>query len=156
MPSPTISYLICTTALVILIFVMPFFYSMTVEFIQVDMITRELREIADYVSNTIANLYYLVNSTDVHEVSLQKELVYLPSDIENFLYILKISGKNGYASNVTAYLKTRPSVAAVAWLAPGLKIDGARSFVESCGLPVVAGCFRNRDGVFVWIGYGSA
>ncbi|MBS7621406.1 hypothetical protein KEJ32_04770 [Candidatus Bathyarchaeota archaeon] len=154
MPSPTISHLICTTALVVLIFILPLFYNIAVDHVRVDMICRELREIADYVSNTIANLYFLVNSTYVFDVSLQKELVYLPSNIENFIYVLKIGVKDGYASNVTAYLKERPSVEVVAWLIPGLKVDSGKSFVESCGRTVIVGCYRNNSGVFVWIGYG--
>lgn len=153
MPSPTISHLICTTALVILIFILPLFYNIAVEHIRVDMICRELREIADYVSNTIANLYFLVNSTDVFDVSMQKELVYLPSNVENFIYVLRIGEKDGYALNVTAYLKERSSVKAVAWLIPGLKADYDRSFIESCGRTVVVGCYRNSLGVFVWVGY---
>jgi hypothetical protein len=154
LPAPAISHLICSTALIILIFVMPFFYVVAVDNIRVDMIRRELREIADYVSNTIANLYFLVNSTEVLNVSLQKELVYLPSNVENFVYVLKIVENNGNALKVTAYLRDRPSIAADAWLAPGLKVDNARSSIVSCGWTVVVGCFRNNRGVYVWIGYG--
>ena len=154
MPAPAISHLICSTALIILIFVMPFFYVVAVDNIRVDMIRRELREIADYVSNTIANLYFLVNSTEVLDVSLQKELVYLPSNVENFVYVLRIVESNGSALKVTAYLRDRPSVAADAWLAPGLKVDNKRSSIVSCGWTVVVGCFRNNRGVYVWIGYG--
>jgi len=154
LPAPAISHLICSTALIILIFVMPFFYAIAVDNIRVNMIRRELREIADYVSNTIANLYFLVNSTEVLNVSLQKELIYLPSNIENFVYVLKIVESNGNALKVTAYLRDKSSIAADAWLAPGLKVDNARSFIVSCGWTVVVGCFRNSTGVYVWICYG--
>ncbi|MEM2103941.1 MAG: hypothetical protein QW717_03520 [Candidatus Bathyarchaeia archaeon] len=155
MPAPAISHLICTSALVMLIFLLPFFYATVIDNIRNDMICRELREIADYVSNTIANLYFLVNSTETLNVALQKELVYLPSNVENFVYILEIAKNGEHASRVVAYLKDKPSVTADAWLAPGLKIDNARNNpIVSCGLTVTAGCQRNVTGVYVWICYG--
>jgi hypothetical protein len=39
---------------------------------------------------------------------MEKELIYLPSSIENLIYVLKIVGSGGSASKVTAYLKERP------------------------------------------------
>ena len=154
MPAPTISHLICSMALVMLIFVMPFFYAIAINNISVNMVQRELKEVADYVSNTLANLYFLVNSTDSHDVYLEKELLYLPSMVENSVYIVnitKIDGSGGNASKITAYLKDRSSVAADAWLAPGLKPSPACHSIESGGRTVVAGCSRNGT---VWIKYG--
>lgn len=153
MPAPTISHLICTSALVMLIFVMPFFYAIVVNNIRVDMARRELKEIADYVSNTLANLYFLVNSTDYLDVSLDKELIYLPSTVENSIYIVKIDGSDGNASKITACLKDRSSVVADAWLVPGLNMK-VKNSIESGGGTVVAGCSRNSTGVYVWIAYG--
>jgi CRISPR/Cas system-associated endonuclease/helicase Cas3 len=152
LPAPTISHVICTTGLVLLIFVMPFFYAIVVNNIDAEMMKRELREIADYVSNTMANLYFLVNSTSYSDVSLEKELVYLPSAVENSLYIVEIVESGGNASKITAYLKNKSSVAVDSWLAPGLKV-GAENYVES-GRTVVAGCGRNGTGVYAWIRYG--
>ena len=136
-----------------LIFVMPFFYAIVVDNIRVDMMRMELKEITDYVSNTLANLYFLVNSTDSLDVSLEKELIYLPSTVENSVYIVNIDGSNGTASKITAYLKDRTSVEVDAWLVPGLKV-GEDYFIESGGRTVVAGCSRNGMGVYVWIRYG--
>ena len=127
---------------------------MVVDNIRWDMIRRELREIADYVSNTIANLYFLVNSTEVVNVALQKELVYMPSTVENFVYVLKIEGSGGNALKVVAYLRDRSSVSSDTWLTPGLKVDATRNFIVSGYWTVVVGCFRNITGVYVWIGYG--
>lgn len=137
-------------ALVMLIFVMPFFYSSVTNNIQANMVQRELQEIADYVSNTLANSYFLVNSTDYLNVNLTKELMYLPSTVENSVYIVEIDGSGGNASRITAYLRDKPSVAADAWLATGLKI-GAPSSIESSGRTVIAGCSRNSTGVYVWL-----
>ncbi|MEM3719166.1 MAG: hypothetical protein QXD45_03995 [Candidatus Bathyarchaeia archaeon] len=131
---------------------MPFFYAMVVDNIKTDMIRRELKEIADYVSNTLANLYFLVNSTDYFNVQLTKELIYMPSSVENVQFIVKIEGEGGTASNVVAYLKDRPSVLAEAWVAPGLKMS-SKNFVESGRGLVIAGCNRTYDGVFVWVDY---
>lgn len=152
MPAPTISHLICTTALIILIFVMPYFYAMVVDNIRTDMVRRELKEIADYVSNTLANLYFLVNSTDYFNVQLTKELIYMPSTVENAQFIVEIEGADSAATNVIAYLKDRPSVSAKSWFAPGLKMSSKNS-VESGRGVVIAGCNRTYNGVVVWIDY---
>jgi len=154
LPSPTISHLICTSALVMLIFVMPFFYAIALDNIRVDMMRRELKEITDYVSNTLANLYFLVNSTNCLNVTVMKELVYLPSEVENSIYIVKIDRNGGNAMKITAYLKDRSSVAADAWLVPGLKV-GADNSIESGGRTVIASCSRNGTGVYVQIMYGD-
>ncbi|MEM2466100.1 MAG: hypothetical protein QXZ47_02250 [Candidatus Bathyarchaeia archaeon] len=138
-----------------LIFLMPFFYALTVDNLRLDIIRRELREITDYVSNTIANLYFLVNSTETLDVAMRKELIYLPSNVESFVYVLKIGERGGNAINVTAYLRDRPSVSACTWLTPGLKVDTGRNRdVVSGGRIVIVGCRRNIAGVYVWIGYG--
>lgn len=139
-------------ALVMLIFVMPFFYAIVVDNIRADMIRLELKEITDYVSNTLANLYFLVNSTDSSDVSLEKELLYLPYTVENSIYIVKIDGSGGNASKITACLKDRSWVAVDAWLVPGLKV-GAENSVESGGRTVVSGCSRDDMSVYVWIKY---
>lgn len=144
------SHLICTSALVMLIFLMPFFYANIANDIRVDMVQRELKEVADYVSNTFANLYFLVNSTQCLNVNLTKELMYLPSTVENSLYVVKIDRDGENASRITAYLKDEPSVAADAWLLPGLK-TGEKDSIESGGRMVVVGCNRNWKGVYVWI-----
>lgn len=153
MPAPTISYLICSMALVMLIFVMPFFYAIVINNIRLNMVQKELKEIADYVSNTLANLYFLVNSTDSPNVSLEKELIYLPATVENSIYIVKIDGNGGNATKMSAYLKDGSSVMADAWLAPGLKV-GTQNTIESSGRTALAGCSRNGTGVYVWIRYG--
>jgi len=126
---------------------------MVVDNISVDMMRRELREIADYVSNTLANLYFLVNTTEHRVVSLQKELIYLPSHVENSIFYLKIVNAGGSASKVSAYLKERTTVTGEAWLSPGLK-TGAENTIQSNLGTVVAGCSRNSTGVYVWIRYG--
>jgi len=153
MPAPAVSHLICTTALVMLIFTMPFFYSMIVNNIQADMVRRELKEIADYVSNTLANLYFLVNSTDRRVVSMEKELLFLPAMVENSIFLLKIDGTGGDASRILTYLKGRSFVSAEAWLSPGLKV-GAENTVESGSGTVVVGCSRDATGIYVSIKYG--
>jgi hypothetical protein len=147
LPSPTIGHLICTSALIMLIFVMPTFYATVSNNISLNMARRELKEIADYASNTLSNLYFLVNSTDCLDVSLTKELMYLPSSVENSVYTLEIEED---ASRVTAYLKDRSSIMADAWLVPGLKAS-EKSSIESGDRAVVAGCSRNGTGVYVWI-----
>jgi len=155
MPSPTISHIICTTALVSLIFIMPFYYAIVLDNISMDLARRELKEIAAYVSNTFANLYFLVNSTQFVDVNLTKELTYLPFTVEDSIYVVKIIGSNGNATKIAAYLKERSSIISEAWLAPGLKI-GSNDSVESWRGTIVAGCNRNATGIYIWISYGGS
>jgi predicted polyphosphate/ATP-dependent NAD kinase len=132
---------------------MPFFYANVANSIEAEMKKRELKEIADYVSNTMANLYFLVNSTNYGNISLEKELIYLPSAVENSIYVVEIVESGGNASKITAYLKNKPSIAADSWLIPGLKV-GAENYIESGQRTVVAGCSRNGTDIYVLIKYG--
>ncbi len=150
MPAPTVGHIICTMGLVALIFVMPFFYANVANNLEAEMMKRELKEIADYVSSTIANLYFLVNSTNYGDASLEKELIYLPSDVEGSVYIVEIVDSGGNASRITAYLKNRSSTGADSWLVPGLKMGGYNS-IESDGSTVIAGCNQNGTSFYVWI-----
>jgi hypothetical protein len=136
-----------------LIFTMPFIYAFVVDNIEVEMMKIELKEIADYVSNTIENLYFLVNTTNVDEVALEKELMSLPSAIEAASFVVTIADEGGNATQITAYSTEKPLITVDSWLVPGLKV-GAWKSVES-GRPVVAGCSRNDTGVYAWIRYSS-
>jgi len=150
LPAPTMSHVICTAAILVLIFVMQFFYLYVVNNVQAEMATRELKEIADYVSDTLANLYFLVNSTS-SDVTLVKNLN-LPSVIADSIYIVKIqSDAEGFAQSVYAYLKGKSVQYATAWLLPGLMMDQAYHEVESSDRTVVAGCGRQGANVYVWI-----
>ena len=156
MAAPAISHLIGTTGLIILIFVLPLFYTNVVDSIEVDVIKRELQEIADYTSNTIENLYFLVNSSNSLSVSsLEKELVYLPSTVEDLVYTLEIIPSiNGSSPYVHAELRNDGLVAVDSWLLPGLNVIEDDSIVESGERIVVVGCSRDDEGVNVWIKYG--
>jgi len=158
MPAP-VSHVICTAALVILIFTMQFYYLHVVDNIWVEMVERELKEIADYVSDTLANLYFLANSTK-GDVTLEKTLS-LPSDVRDSTYMVKIekNATTGLAQSIHAYLKGRSGVDATSWILPGL-IPGDPQFnppknetIESGGKTVVAGCRRENADVYVWITY---
>ncbi|MEJ2271504.1 MAG: hypothetical protein P8X91_03255 [Candidatus Bathyarchaeota archaeon] len=153
MAAPAISHLIGTTALITLIFLLPLFYTNVVDNIETDVIERELQEIADYTSNTIENLYFLVNSSkSLHVTSLEKELVYLPSEVENSIYILEIvPGTNVSLPYVHAELKNDNSVAVNSWLIPGLTVVSTNNIIESDQKNVVVGCSRDDNGVNVWI-----
>lgn len=153
MTAPALSHLICTTGLVFLIFLMPVFYSIAVDNVRVDMVRRELKEIADYVSNTLENLYFLVNSTEYTSVSLEKELIYLPSSVENSIFILAIVGSEGKAQKISAHLKDTPLVVSDAWFPSGLNMDARHSLESGSSRVAVAGCSRNATGVYVSIGY---
>jgi len=162
LPASPVSHVVCTAALVILIFTMQFYYLHVVDNIWVEMVERELKEIADYVSDTLANLYFLANSTKT-EVTLIKTLS-LPSDVRDSTYIVKIvkNEATGFAQSIHVYLKGRSGVDATSWILPGLKIDEKEyTPIESGGKTVVAGCSRTvlpqkKPDIYVWIGYKQA
>jgi hypothetical protein len=144
------SHVVCSAALIALIFVSQFFYLQVVTNLQSEMTRRELKEIADHVSDTLANLYLLVNSTD-RDVELEKSLD-LPSEIRDSTYVVAIvSNASGSAQNITTYLKGQPWIKGSSWLLPGLKVDPESEIVESSEKTVVARCRRENTEVLVWI-----
>ncbi len=146
-----ISQLICTVALIALIIVLPAYYSNVKNDIRVSVVKVELQEIADYVSSTLANTYYLVNSTDSNNVNLTKTLVYLPDTVENSFFNVTINGNSANATSVSAYLVDTPSVYSTAWLGTGLKGGGVT--IESGKGTVEAGCYRDSTGTYALLGY---
>lgn len=152
--SVVISQLICTTALIVLIIILPVYYSNIQDNIRVNVMKIELKEIADYVSSTLSNTYFLVNSTNCPNVTLTKTLVYLPKTVENSFFVVQIDKDGAAAASVTVYIKDRPGVYSTAWLSPGLKCGNVNP-VESGKGAVAAGCYRpsNNTGVYVQLGY---
>jgi hypothetical protein len=130
---------------------MPIFYNVVAENIETDVIEVELKEIADYTSNTIENLYFLVNSTNSLDVSLEKELIYLPSNVEHLSYVLEIVELENTTTRVVANLKDNPSVQVYSWLIPGLKVSQNQNRIESSERTVIVGCNQNATGIYVWI-----
>ena len=142
-------------ALIILILVMPVFFGMQQNSFAGEMARIKLTEISDYTSNTLANLYYLANSTNSGELEMTKELLYLPRTVEDSFYFLSITSIDGVnASKVTAYLKDKSWIVGDSWLVPGLKMMN-ESLIEIAGKPVVAGCYRNSTGFYVWLVEGE-
>jgi len=155
LPAPTISHIICISALLILIFVMPFFYFSVVDNINVEMMERELKEVADYVSNSLGNLYLLANSTDC-DILLKKRLD-LPSNIRDSTYYVEIvyNQTDGSAQYVNAYSKDSSGIHADSLILPGPKADNETGcIIESGEKTVIAGCTRNSTGTYVWITKG--
>jgi hypothetical protein len=153
--SPTLSHLICSMGLIFLISAMPFFFVMERNGFSAEMAKRELTEISDYTSNTLANLYFLTNSTNSVELEITKTLLYLPQTVENSIYMLGITSMDGLnASKVTAFLRDKPGVVGDSWLIPGLKVMN-ESLLEIGTKSVIAGCYRNSTGCYVWLGEGE-
>lgn len=139
--------------LVVLILAMPYFYSLERDNIAAGIAKSELSEIADYTSNTLANLYFLANSTNVN-TNLTKQLLYLPLTVQNSFYTLNITSIDGNASKVTASLIDKASISADSWLVPGLKVGSSYSVEISSG-SVIANCYRNNTGFYISLGYGE-
>jgi hypothetical protein len=153
MAAPAISHLIGTIGFIVLIFVLPLFYANIVENVEADVISRELQEIADYTSNTIENLFFLVNSTNSQDLTMEKQLVQLPAYVEDSVYILKLvrNETTGGGLYVQAILKNDNSIGATSWLIPGLTVFADKSVVESTAQNVFVCCSRNETGVYIWI-----
>ncbi len=155
MPAPTMSHLIATSALIMLIFAMQVFYFSVVDNIGEEMIRRELKEIADYISDTIINLYFLVNSTNHSNLTLQKTLN-LPPEIADSSYRIQIlNDTNGFAQNVLAFLDSKSWLNANAWLPPGLTVE-EESIDQQILVnenTVLAGCWQGSGITYVWLAY---
>ena len=152
MPAPTMSHIICSSALIVLILVMPTFYFYVTDNLNVEMMERELKEVADYISNSLGNLYLLANSTNC-DVMLEKRLD-LSSSIRGSTYYVEIvyNRSDGSAQYVKACSKASSGIYADSLILPGPKADNKTGcVVESGAKTVVAGCSRNGTGTYVWI-----
>jgi hypothetical protein len=146
------SHVIFASALITLIFLMQFSFLPIVDNMKTEMIKRELKEITDYVSDTLANLYFLVNSTDYSNVMLEKTLN-LPSYVENSIFIINITLDEGSAQSIYGCIKDNMQIDVSSWILPGLKVEN-QTAIESGGKTVVAGCRRGVDlNVYVWLAY---
>lgn len=154
MAAPTMSYLICSMGLIVLIVAMPFFYAIERDNIAIRIAESELTEIADYTSNTLANLYFLANSTNTADINLTKQLIYLPLTVQGSYYKIVIEAVNGNAQSVNVSLSDKPYISADSWLVPGPKVGSSLS-VESTSEMIIANCFQNSNDFFISIGNGE-
>ena len=153
MPAPTISHLILTGSLIAVVFTVQIFYFYVVDNVWAEMTRRELKELSDYVADTLANLYFLVNGTNTNP-TLTKTLR-LPLDIGGSSYTLEITRDGNYnAQTVKSSLKEKSWLSSTAWLPKGLKVDtGKTQVIESSAKTVVAGCQRVTSNIRIWIAY---
>jgi hypothetical protein len=153
MAAPTLSHLILTGALIVVIFTVQVFYFYVVDNIASEMLRRELRELTDYVADTIANLYLLLNATNTNP-PLEKSLR-LPLDVGGSFYALEITRDAGNnAQTVKGVIQGKSWLNVTSWLPRGLKVDVSRT--QTIGYSVktaVAGCLRSASNVYVWIAY---
>jgi len=153
-PAPTISHVILTAALITVVFTVQVFYFYVVDNVWAEMTRRELRELSDYVADTIANLYFLLNATNTNP-TLTKTLR-LPLDISGSSYTLEITYDQitHDAQTVKSTMKEKSWLSSTAWLPRGLKVDtGKTQIIESSGKTVVSGCQRVASNIRVWIAY---
>jgi hypothetical protein len=153
MAAPTLSTMILTGALIIVIFTVQVFYFRVVDNIWVDMVRRELKEITDYVADTIANLYFLANSTSAS--SLLEKTLSLPLEIEGSRYTIEIMrDQSNYAQMVKAVLLDRSWLNVTSWVPRGLLVNtGKTQIIQSMGRTSLVGCQRVSSNVYVWIAY---
>jgi hypothetical protein len=153
MAAPTIGHIILTGALIAVIFAVQVFYFYVVDDISSEMLRRELKELTDYVADTIANLYLLLNSTNTNP-PLEKSLR-LPVDVSGSFYTLEItSGANNSAENVKGVIQGKSWLNVTSWLPRGLKVDVSKTQIIGYSVKTaVAGCLRVASNVYVWIAY---
>jgi len=158
MPAPTVSHVILTGALILVIFAVQVFYFYVVDNVWAEMVRRELKEITDYVADTVANLYFLANATNTNP-TLEKTLK-LPLEVGGSSYSLQIiTDQNNFAQTVKATLVGKSWLNVNSWLPRGLKVNAGNpppprtETIQSSGRTVVAGCQRISSTVYVWIAY---
>jgi len=152
LPAPTISHVILTGALILLVFTVQLFYFYVVDNIWAEMVSRELRELTDYVSDTLANLYFLVNSTSLD--TTLKKTINLPSRVSSSSYRVEIVTSGTSAQSVRAYLEVKTWIKVTSWLPPGLKVDSqvhVNQVIQSLGGTALVGCTRVSKNVYVWL-----
>jgi hypothetical protein len=136
-----------------IIFAVQVFYFYIVDNISSEMLKRELRELTDYVADTIANLYLLLNATNTNP-PLEKTLR-LPVDIGGSFYTIEVTwDASNNAQNVKGVIQGKSWLNATSWLPRGLKVDVSRT--ETIGDSVktaIVGCLRVDSNVYVWIAY---
>jgi hypothetical protein len=155
--SPTMSYLICSMALIVLILVIPSYFEIQRNSIADEMTRRELTEIADYTSNTLANLFFLAESSQSSDISLSKELLYLPLKVGDSFYRLRIDDE-GNSPKVFAYILDQQSISGQSWIAPGLEVDSATLEINSYELDsqiAVASCKGGPGNFYISLEYGQ-
>jgi hypothetical protein len=156
--SPTMSFVICSMALVVLILVLPSFFEIQRNGIADEMTRRELTEIADYTSNTLANLLFLAESAQVSDISLTKELLNLPLTVGDSFYALHIAD-DGNSTKVIAYIMGQQWISGQSWVAPGVDVDPEISLEinsnELSGRVAVASCYGDFGNFYVSLGYGE-
>jgi len=146
------SYLICSMALIVLLLVLPSYFEIQRNSIAEAMTRRELTEISDYTSNTLSNLIFLAESSKASDLSLEisitKELLYLPLMIGDSFYVLRIDqDANSRAVKVIAYLKDQEWISGESWITPGLLVSES-SEINSNELDskiAVARCYGSND-----------
>ena len=153
MVAPAISHVILTGALIVVIFTVQFFYFYVVDNVWAEMVRRELKELTDYVADTIANLYFLANSTSTNP-SLEKTLR-LPLDVGGSSFSIEITkDQNNYTQTVKASVQGKSWLYVSSWVPRGLLVNvGKTQTIESSGKTVIAGCQRVSSRIYVWIAY---
>jgi hypothetical protein len=158
MASPTMSYLICSMALIVLILVIPSFFEIQRNGIADEMTRRELTEIADYTSNTLANLFFLAESAHSSDIYLNKELLSLPLTVGDSFYVLSIAEVDS-SLEVIAYIKDQQWISGQSWIAPGLDVDPEiSSEINSYELNnkiAIASCHGGSGNFYISLGYGE-
>jgi hypothetical protein len=155
--SPTMSYLICSMALIILILVLPAFFETQRNSIADEMTRRELTEIADYTSNTLSNLLFLAESAHSSDISLTKELLYLPLTVGDSFYVLNITDV-GDSLKLVAYIEDQQWISGESWIVPGPKRAPTSEEIYSYELGskiAVASCYESESTFYISLGSGE-
>jgi len=119
--------------------------------VRAEVIRRELKDIADHVSNTFSNLYYLLNSSSSTRI-LRKTLE-VPEKVEEILYYIQINynTSSNKAENIKVYLVSDNSIYAVSWLTPGLKVNTSMNLIVlSSENDIFACCSRFGGEFLIW------
>ncbi len=161
MASPTMSYLICTVALIILVLVLPSFFEIQRISIAENMARRELTEIADYTSNALSNLFFLAESADasynLEAISVTKDLLYLPLTVEDSFYVLNITDV-GDSLKILAYVQGEDWIFGESWIVPGIKRAEFSEAIYSYKLDsniAVARCYEGGSDFYISLEFGE-
>jgi len=107
----TIQHVAGTVALICLVTAVGFSFSLTSAYFRDDVLTRQMKDIAEYVSQNFVEIVTLVKISDFVPITLMRVLN-LPSSLDGRVYVVELVGGAGPGGGcqVHVYLVTEPTV----------------------------------------------
>jgi len=107
----TIQHVAGTVALICLVIAVGFSFSMTSAYFRGDVLTQQMRDIAEYVSQNFVEIVTLIKISDFVPITLMR-ILNLPSSLDGRLYVVELVDGTGPGEGyqVHVYMMTEPTI----------------------------------------------